>query len=905
LENVGPPIISAPALDHNRQALPATGEVLNIRRHAILLFTYAAAILGGLALVVGFARFNALHEEFLGANFDSAHGARTLLKAGFFLELAAKDLETATGYGARRTALLAQAAQNLVLAESYGAEGHDKDPAVRAALSSRIQTLRAKLEEHRKALAATAAEPDYAQLLTEIRQLANDFGTAELDRWGTLSSANAALAERMTQLRLFILASIFIFLLIMAALGWSLARTRRTEADLLRAKAEIEAIQKSTLDASPLGIAYTDTTDMKNRRIKLANRQMSLIFGYSPEQLLDVEASRLHADRANYERLTRELPPRLSAGEVVREEALMQRRNGEPFWCALSVKAIDPGDLARGVVWTCEDISERKAAEVKLQQAMKKAEAASLAKSDFLANMSHELRTPFAGILGLLDLLQRTALSETQQRYTHLARDSSLQILSIVNNILDFSKIEAGKLSLDPVDFDLRRFFSTLAEAHATAAERKNLQFVLDCVEPLPVCLNGDSVRIRQIVDNLLSNAIKFTPQGEVRLRVEWIASGKRKGRLSVAVSDTGIGLPADLHERIFEKFTQADSSTTRMYGGTGLGLAICRQLAGLMNGSLKVESRSGEGCCFRLQIDLPVSSSSTCAALIAPGSDGAETGVAGSVVLLVDDNATNRNVFAELLTRSGCTVVLAEDGEQAVGLAGETSPDIILMDCQMPVIDGYEATRRIRAAEAPGQRVPILALTAHSTNSDRDNSLQSGMDDYLTKPLAPEALLRRIAYWLAQRRAPGVAETGGEKSPEPGGRGETRYAGRILLVDDNPAIREATRQLLEFAGCDVTTAENGKQALDIFDAARDGEDFDLVLMDFKMPVMGGIEASKAWRRREQERKSSPTAIIAVTGGDPAESRQSCTEAGMNDLLIKPYTPEMLFAVLAGWLAKK
>jgi len=875
---------------------------LRNRRHTLQLITYAVVMLGGLALVVSFSRFNALHEEFIAANFDSVHGARTLLKAGMFLEMAGADLDSALDDAGRRPVFLARAVEHLTLAESYGAEGEDKEAAARAALTAQIQDLRSQVSAYRESARAADLTRELPAVLTAVRQLAKDFGAAELDRWGALSSANTELEGRMKQMRLFIVGSIVIFLLITATLVWTLARTRRAEENLRLAKAEIEAIQQTTLDASASGIAYVDTGDLEHRFVKLTNRQMAILFGYPANTMTGVDVSDLYGGLDIYERFTATLPPRLATGEVVRQDVLMRRHDGERFWCSLSIKAIDPADASRGVVWTCEDISEHKEAEAQLQLAREKAEAASLAKSEFLANMSHELRTPFAGILGLLDLLQRSPLDEAQRRHVGLAHESASQVLSIVNDILDFSKIEAGKLSLDPVDFELRHFFSTIIEAHGAAAERKGLSLTLEFIEPLPDHLEGDPVRLRQIVDNLASNAIKFTAHGEVRVLVDGTQKDAATFSLRVTVSDTGIGIPAEMHDRIFQQFTQADSSTTRRYGGTGLGLAICRQLAALIGGRISLESSRGEGSRFCLEIDLPVAQATT------PDHHRASIDVRGAVVLLVDDNATNRSVFAELLAHYGCIVTVAENGEQAIRLAGEIAPDVILMDCQMPVIDGQEATKRIRAAETAGNRVPIIALTAHATSRDRDSSLASGMDDYLPKPVAGDVLIRKIAHWTTRRRPQGTPEalpgqeTGAQPSPA---SPLPQFSGRILLVEDNAAIREATRCLLEHTGCEVIVAEQGQRALDIFDAIADASDFDLVLMDCKMPIMDGLEATRLWRGRETERGLAPTAIIALTASDSAETQQRCRDAGMNGILLKPFAEARLLALLGDWLNRK
>lgn len=877
---------------------------MSIRRYAIQWLTYAAAILGGLALVINFARFNVLHDEFISASFDGVHGARTLLKTGFFLELVVRDVDSAATDTLRRPTLLATAAENMRLAENHAAGERDREPALRAALLERIQQLRTQLNQHRQ---ATDPDPGLATTLTALRQLSRDVGTAEQERWGALSAANAALGERVAQVHIFIVASIGVFLLIMAVLGWSLARTRRTEADLLQAKADIEATQRTTLDASSSGIAYVDAGNPAHRFVKLVNSQMAAMFSYTPETMCGLNVSRLYGDRETYDRFSHELPPRLQAGEVVREEVLMRRRQGELFWCSLSIKAIDPTDFSRGVVWTCEDISERKKTETQLRLAMETAEAASLAKSDFLANMSHELRTPFAGILGLLDLLQRGSLNETQQRYIRLARDSTTQMLAIVSDILDFSKIEAGKLPLDPVVFDLRRFFTRITGAAVTAAADKRLSVVLDLIEPLPDFLEGDTVRIRQIVDNLVGNAIKFTDRGEIRLRVACPTRDESSATLCIDVSDTGIGIAPEMCQQIFHKFTQADSATTRLFGGTGLGLAICRQLVNLMAGEIKVTSTVGAGSNFQISLRLPVATAAAAlkrlqATAVAPAD------VSGILVLLVDDNAINRNVFSDLLTHFGCAVETAENGEQAIRLAQEIRPDVILMDCQMPVIDGQEASRRIRASEQPGEHVPIIALTAHATSIDRERSLAAGMDDYVAKPVSPEVLLRKIAQWRIRSKgssASGSLAEFGETLPWqlPGKPGLVALRGRILLVEDNAAIQEATRRLIELSGCQVQLADNGLTALELLQANAGTSDFDLVLMDCRLPELDGWEATRRWRAYEEQNGLNPTAIVALSGCNLPETRLMCQRAGMNDFVLKPFDETRLFSVLTTWLS--
>lgn len=836
--------------------------------------------------MIGFSRFNALHQEFLSANFDSVHGARTLLKARFLIDQAARDLESATLSPERQKVLLESADKRLLNAENYTAEGRDNNPAARDKLVERVRSARAGLQRIAASDSPVIVATDGGALTQELQGLARDVDAAELDRWGTLSGLNAELAARMRSMSEQIAAAFFLFVGVMLTLAWALLRTRRAEAALLGAKLETEAIQQTTLDASPIGIAYIDTSDPDNRRVSAVNRQMAAIFGYTPEMMAGISVRRLYANQDAYAHFCSRSPELLEQGEVVREEVVMQRRNGMPFWCALSIKSIDPADAARGVVWTCEDISERKAAEVALQQERTRAEAASRAKSEFLANMSHELRTPFTGLFGLLNLLRQSQLDEGQRRHLELARDSATQMQAIVNDILDFSKIEAGKLLIEAAAFSLPQLISSIATSHATAAERKGLRFTLDLVEPLIETLRGDAVRIRQITDNLLSNAIKFTERGEIRMTVQSQPGSEGAALLRITVEDTGIGIAPEIQARIFEKFTQADSSTTRFYGGTGLGLAICKQLAVLMGGHIGLSSDIGRGSRFTLSLQLPVAASSELPRLSTQ--QLAEQRLDDITVVLAEDNIVNRNMMAETLERMGAVVWPAGTGEEAIRMVAEHTPDVVLMDCQMPGMDGLEATRRIRAAEKDGQRLPIVAVTAFATSNFRDDCLRAGMDRFLPKPVSAEDLVSTVHNVLSP-----AAETA-----------STRLSGRVLLVEDNLPILEATSEFISRLGCIVTQATDGNTALVELEAAATGKaaEIDLVLLDCQMPVLDGWETARRWRRRERELGLTPVAIIAVTADDRAEANERCRDAGMDGTLNKPFGEPELHSLLASWL---
>jgi two-component system, sensor histidine kinase and response regulator len=871
----------------------ASGGILNKARTARvswpLIAVYGLAAIGGIVLVLGFARFNALHQEFLSANFDSVHGARTLLKARLLIEQAARDMELAAVLERRRpVTTLQNAERRLRNAEHYAAEGVDRDPVMRNMLVERIGVARSDLARIERQGQPGNDAADLQAAMIGLQQLARDIDAAELDRWGTLAGLNKELESRMRTLNQLLSATFFLFVGVMAVLAWALLRTRQAEAELIDAKHEIEAVQQTTLDASPIGIAFIDTADPDNRRVLTVNRQMAAIFGYEAEMMRGMAVRRLYSGSETYRRLTDAAPERLARGEVMREEVVMQRRNGMPFWCSLSIKAIDPDNLRRGVVWTCEDISERKAAEVELQQERQRAEEASRAKSDFLANMSHELRTPFTGLFGLLDLLDRSRLDDQQRRHLDMARYSAEHMQSIVNDILDFSKIEAGKLIIEEVPFKLRPLINAIAEPHHAAAERKGLTFVLNVIEPLAGMLRGDPVRIRQIVDNLLSNAIKFTGQGAVRLSVQTENVDDDTAVLRIAVEDTGVGVSLDKQMRIFDKFTQADSSTTRFYGGTGLGLAICKQLATLMNGQISLASTEGRGSSFVLTLHLPVAAT---AAEPAPSSASPDDErIDGAVIVLADDNEINRSMLSETLELYGAVVWAAATGEEAIRLVAEHKPDVVLMDCQMPGMDGLETTRRIRAAEASGCHLPIIAVTAFATSTYRESCLAPGMmDRFLAKPINLPQLLQAIRD-LRRRMRPAHSE-------------QPRLAplsGRVLLVEDNPAILEATRHRIAGFGCTVDSVTDGDQALARLDKAS--ADYDLVLMDCQLPVLDGRETTRRWRAIERERGLLPLAIIAVTADDRAETVASCHDAGMDAILAKPYSEAQLHDLLADWL---
>jgi PAS domain S-box-containing protein len=655
-------------------------------------------------------------------------------------------------------------------------------------------------------------------------------------------------------------------------------------------KAEQRTI--AILETAPDSILVIDD----ERKIILINKQTEHMFGYQSSELLGqpIEVLLPNRYKKNHPKQMR---------SFFASPTYRQMGSGRDLWainkdgCEFPVEiSLSPLHTEEGLLVSAavRDITDRKQADIELRKAKEAAEEATKAKSDFLANMSHEIRTPMNAIIGMSHLALQTELNNKQKNYVEKVNRSAKDLLGIINDILDFSKIEAGKLDLEQTDFDLKTVLNQFSNLLSLRANEKNLELLVDIEPAIPSGLVGDPMRLGQVLVNLGSNAVKFTDKGEVVLGITLVNSNDDHVELKFSITDTGIGMTAEQQGRLFQAFSQADSSTTREYGGTGLGLSISKKLTEMMGGQISVESQPGVGSCFSFTAKFIVSNAIQHDRLILPEP------LKKLKVLVVDDNEQARTILSSIVSSLGFDVDVANGGLTALTkLCTEDSSgtpyQLAIIDWLMPDVDGVLLTQKIQTSEDINSPPPIIMATAHDKNEllSAADSARIKLEGVVIKPLTPSNIFNSIMNTLGHRQE-SLRDTAAEYI-EQKEIAESLKGAHILLVEDNLLNQELAVELLQSNGIQVTLAENGQVALDKLSV----EVFDGILMDCQMPIMDGYQATEEIRKKDH---LHDLPIIAMTANVMVQDIEKALQSGMNDHIGKPLDVTYMFQTMRKWI---